>query len=157
VKKRYDLEDTCLIVFDEAHHATGDYPYTMIADKYVDQNPDGNILALTASPGSSKQKIQELCDTLHIALKNTHFRTRKDSDVKEYLKPLDLYKVGVDLTDLMKDTFSVLKTVVEERLQYLSQLSFLDKKSDCLFNKIIRKGSFNYSPSINFISYDRVG
>jgi len=139
VKKRYDLEDTCLIVFDEAHHATGDYPYTMIADKYVDQNPDGNILALTASPGSSKQKIQELCDTLHIALKNTHFRTRKDSDVKEYLKPLDLYKVGVDLTDLMKDTFSVLKTVVEERLQYLSQLSFLDKKSDCLFNKIIRK------------------
>ncbi len=139
VKKRYGLENTCLIVFDEAHHATGDYPYTMIADKYVDQNPDGNILALTASPGSSKQKIQDLCDTLHISLKNTHFRTRKDSDVKGYLKPLDVYKIGVNATDLMKDTFIILKTVIEERLQYLSQFNFLDVKSDCLFKKLIRK------------------
>ena len=139
VKKRYDLENTCLLVFDEAHHASGDYPYPMIADIYIDQNPDGNILALTASPGSSKQQIQDLIDALYISLTNTHFRTRKDSDVKEYLKPLDVYKIGVDLTDLMKDTFTVLKTVIEERLQYLSQLNFLDVKSDDLFKKLIRK------------------
>ncbi len=139
IKKQYTLENTCLIVFDEAHHASGDYPYTMIADKYVDQNPDGNILALTASPGSSKQKIQDLCDALYIPLANTHFRTRKDSDVKGYLMPLDVYKIGVDLTDLMRDTHTVLKTVIEERLRYLSQLNFLDVKSDDLFKKLIRK------------------
>lgn len=139
VKRKYSLKDTCLIIFDEAHHASGDYPYTMIADKYLDQNPDGNILALTASPGASKEKIKELCDSLHIPSENTHFRTRKDSDVKEYLKPMDLYKIGVNLTELMKETYSVLKIVLEERLQYLSQLNFLDVKSDSLFKKIIRK------------------
>ena len=139
VKRKYALEDTCLIVFDEAHHATGDYPYTMIVDEYLDQNPDGNILALTASPGASKEKIKELCDSLHIPSENTHFRTRKDSDVSEYLKPLEVYKISANLTVLMKETYSVLKIVLEERLQYLSQLNFLEFKSDKLFGKIIRK------------------
>ncbi|MFX0020596.1 MAG: DEAD/DEAH box helicase, partial [Candidatus Hermodarchaeota archaeon] len=57
VKRRYSLNNTCLIIFDEAHHASGDYPYPLIADEYLDQNPDGNILALTASPGASQRKI----------------------------------------------------------------------------------------------------
>jgi len=139
VKRKYSLEDTCLIVFDEAHHASGDYPYTMIVDEYLDQNPDGNILALTASPGASKERIKELCDSLHIPSENTHFRTRKDTDVSEYLKPLEVYKISANLTALMKDTYSVLKIVLEERLQYLSQLNFLETRSENLFKKIIRK------------------
>ena len=139
VKRKYSLENTCLIIFDEAHHASGDYPYTLIADEYADQNPDGNTLALTASPGASKKKIAKLCQLLHIPFKNSHFRTRKDTDVKRYLKPMDIYKIGVNLTSLMKNSYSVLKIVIEERLQYLSQLSFLEVKSDNLFHKIIRK------------------
>jgi len=139
VKARYSLKDTCLVIIDEVHHASGDYPYTMIADEYVDQNPDGNILALTASPGASKKKILQLCELIHVPFENTHFRTRKDTDVKAYLKPMDIYKIGVELTDLMKDAYSVLKYVIEEKLQYLSQLGFLDAKSDTIFTKIIRK------------------
>jgi len=139
VKGRYSLKDTCLVIIDEVHHASGDYPYTMIADEYVDQNPDGNILALTASPGASKKKILQLCELIHVPFENTHFRTRKDTDVKGYLKPMDIYKIGVELTDLMKDAYSVLKYVIEEKLQYLSQLGFLDAKSDTIFTKIIRK------------------
>ncbi|KKL63556.1 hypothetical protein LCGC14_2173900, partial [marine sediment metagenome] len=53
VSRRYTLKNTALIIFDEAHHASGDYPYTMIADELTDQNPDAIILALTASPGAS--------------------------------------------------------------------------------------------------------
>jgi len=139
IKGRYSLKDTCLVIIDEVHHASGDYPYTMIADEYVDQNPDGNILALTASPGASKKKILQLCELIHVPFENTHFRTRKDTDVKGYLKPMDIYKIGVELTDLMKDAYSVLKYVIEEKLQYLSQLGFLDAKSDTIFTKIIRK------------------
>ncbi|MFX1273638.1 MAG: DEAD/DEAH box helicase [Promethearchaeota archaeon] len=55
VNKKYDLSHTCLVIFDEAHHASGDYPYPLIADKYKQQNSDGTILALTASPGASKK------------------------------------------------------------------------------------------------------
>ncbi|MFX1399590.1 MAG: DEAD/DEAH box helicase family protein, partial [Promethearchaeota archaeon] len=139
VNRRYSLKETCLIIFDEAHHAVGDYPYTLIADEFEDQNPDGIILGLTASPGSSKKKIDTLCKNIHVLPENTHFRTRKDKDVKLYLKSLDIYKIGVDLTDLMKDAYSILRLLTEERLQYLSQLSFLDVKVDPLFEKVIRK------------------
>ena len=139
VNKKYTLENVCLIIFDEAHHATGDYAYTLIADEFVDQNPDGTILGLTASPGSSKEKIKILCKNLHIPLKNIHTRTRKDVDVKTYLKPMDVYKIGVNLTELMGDAYLAIQTLLEERLQYLSQLGFLSVRADKLYTKVIRK------------------
>ena len=139
VNRKYSLQNAALTIFDEAHHASGDYPYTMIADEYIEQNPDGTILALTASPGSSKDKITLLCQNLHIPLENIHIRTRKDSDVKQYLKPMDVYKIGVNLTSLMREIYSVVLVVLEERLKYLSQLNFLDIKSEPLHNKVIRK------------------
>ncbi|MFX0074346.1 MAG: DEAD/DEAH box helicase [Candidatus Hermodarchaeota archaeon] len=139
VNKKYNLENVCLIIFDEAHHATGDYAYTLIADEYIDQNPDGIILGLTASPGSSKEKIKILCKNLHIPLTNIHTRTRKDADVKTYLKPMDVYKIGVNLTELMEDAYLAIQTLLEERLQYLSQLGFLNVKAEKLHAKVIRK------------------
>ena len=139
VNRKYTLGNTALIIFDEAHHASGDYPYTMIADEYIEQNPDGTVLALTASPGSSKNKITLLCKNLHIPLENIHIRTRKDTDVKQYLKPMDVYKIGVNLTGLMEEIYSVVLVVLEERLKYLSQLNFLDINSEPLHNKVIRK------------------
>lgn len=139
VNRKYNLENVCLIVFDEAHHATGDYAYTLIADEFVDQNPDGTILGLTASPGSSKEKINILCKNLHIPLKNIHTRTRKDVDVKTYLKPMDVHKIGVNLTELMGDAYLAIQTLLEERLQYLSQLGFLVVRAVKLYTKVIRK------------------
>jgi Fanconi anemia group M protein len=139
VNRKYSLENVCLIIFDEAHHATGDYAYTLIADEFVDQNPDGTILGLTASPGSSKEKINILCENLYIPLENIHTRTRKDVDVKTYLKPMDVYKIGVNLTELMGDAYLAIQTLLEERLQYLSQLGFLSVSSTKLYAKVIRK------------------
>ena len=160
VKKRYGLEDACLVIFDEAHHASGDYPYGLIADEYTDQNPDGIILALTASPGSSKQRIAELCSILHIGSNNIHIRSRKDEDVKTYLKPMDVYKIGVELSSLMKNIYLEILKILEERLQYLSQLGFLSLKSDKLCEKIIRKDLLRLnSELINIIkgSGDKTG
>lgn len=139
VSKRYSLKSVCLIVFDEAHHSSGDYPYPMISEEYIEQNPDGNILGLTASPGASKGKIKELCKTLHIDPKNIYTRTRKDEDVKEYLQPLNLSKIGVNLTELMRNAYLAIQQLLEERLQYLSQYGFLEIKEKNLFDHIIRK------------------
>ena len=139
VNNKYGLKSTSLIIFDEAHHASGDYAYTIIAEKYRDQNPDGTILALTASPGSSKEKIRQLCKELYIPMENIHIRTRKDTDVKKYLKPMDIYKIGVNLTDLMETIYNAITVILEERLRYLAQLNFLDTKSEPLHKSIIRK------------------
>jgi Fanconi anemia group M protein len=124
--RKYTLESVCLIIFDEAHHASGDYAYTLIADKYKDQNPDGTIFKV-------------LCKNLHVPLENIHTRTRKDVDVKTYLKPMDIYKIGVNLTELMEDAYLSVQSLLEQRLQYLSQLGFLSVKSDKLYTKVIRK------------------
>jgi ERCC4-related helicase len=148
VQQKYTLRNVSLIVFDEAHHASGDYPYTLIADTYIDQNPDGTILALTASPGFSKEKITQLCSNLHIPVENIHIRTRKDTDVKVYLKPMDVYKMGVDLTTLMEDALSILLVILEERLQFLSQLNFLSIKSEELYKKVIRKDLLNLNKEL---------
>jgi ERCC4-related helicase len=139
VNLKYSLETTCLIIFDEAHHATGDYAYTLIADKFVEQNPDGTILGLTASPGASKEKIRVLCENLHVPKENIYTRTRKDIDVKSYLKPMDIYKIGVNLTELMEEAYFAVQILLEERLQYLSQLNFISANSGKLHTKIIRK------------------
>jgi len=125
VNMRYKLTEVCLIIFDEAHHASGDYPYILIADEYVDQNPDGNILALTASPGATKKKITKLCDNLKIPPENIFIRTREDEDVKKYIKPLTIYKVGVERTSLMRLMINALTEILDVRLNYLSQTGFV--------------------------------
>ncbi len=139
VNKKYTLKDTALIIFDEAHHSSGDYPYTMISNEFVITNPDGIILGLTASPGASKDKIATLCESLHVPIENIHIRSRKDEDVKTYLKPMDIYKIGVDLTHLMEDIYQIVTITLDERLHYLSQLNFLEAKGENLHTKIIRK------------------
>ncbi len=139
VSGRYSLKNVCLLVIDEAHHASGDYPYVTIADKFVEQNSDGSILALTASPGATKEKITTLCNLLHVPLENIHMRSRKDEDVKSYLKPMDIYKIGVEKTQLMRESLEEIEQVLEERLLYLAQQGFIPKESNPLRKKIMRK------------------
>jgi len=55
-KELYSLESVSLLIFDEAHRASGNYAYCNIADNSIKANPHGRILALTASPGSTEKK-----------------------------------------------------------------------------------------------------
>lgn len=139
VTGKYDLKDVCLTIFDEAHHAFGDYAYTTIADEYVEQNPGAVILGLTASPGHSKERINELCSNLYIPPENIHIRTRKDKDVEDYIQRMEIEKIGTSLNPLMKDVRRHVYSLLEERLQFLAQLGFLKVKTDVLHEKIIRK------------------
>lgn len=140
-KHQYSLKDVAVMIFDEAHHTSGDYPYTLLADEYVIQNPDGNILALTASPGSSKKDIVQLCSNLHIPFENIHIRTREDSDVQDYIKAMDIYKIGVKFTPLMDSIYTLLHQALEDRLQVLSRYDLVGPKktSKPLFKSVIRK------------------
>ena len=58
--RRISLDDVSLIIFDEAHHATGNHAYAQVGDLYLSQNPSGFTLAATASPGSTKGAILEV-------------------------------------------------------------------------------------------------
>ena len=77
---RLQLRDFSLLVFDEAHKAVKDYSYTLIAKEYINQSPCPMILALTASPGAERSRIQEVCNNLFI--ENLEYRNEDDPDVK---------------------------------------------------------------------------
>ncbi len=58
INRRISFEEVSLLVFDEGHHATGDYSYVWLAEQYQQRALHPRILALTASPGETLDKIQ---------------------------------------------------------------------------------------------------
>ena len=89
-KGLYNLQETCLLIEDEAHRCVKSYDYTFIAKKYKSQSLHPRILGLTASPGSETSKIKEICRNLFI--EEVELRTRESPDVKQYLQELEFEK-----------------------------------------------------------------
>ncbi len=108
----YTLRDVVLLVFDEAHRAVGDYAYVFIAKKYIEQAENPHILGLTASPGSSEEKILEVCRNLFIS--NIEIRTESDPDVKPYIKGVDISWVKVELPKELKEIKKYLESCFKE-------------------------------------------
>lgn len=95
IADRLDLSEFSLIVFDECHRATGDYPYNFIAQQYIESRQDHRILGLTASPGGDRDKIEEVADNLF--LENVEVRTEDDPDVEPYVQRKEVNWVKVSL------------------------------------------------------------
>ena len=93
---RYDLSNVSLIVFDECHHGVGSYSYVYLASRYVQESNFNLILGLTASPGSDKYKIKEVCENLYI--QNIVVKTEDDADVKPYFNPVGIDWVKVKMS-----------------------------------------------------------
>ena len=82
----------CLVI-DEAHRASGNYAYCRIIRKLDKGNFGYRILALSATPSSTVEGIQDVIDNLNI--KEIEVRQEDDYDVKPYMfsKQIELVKV----------------------------------------------------------------
>ncbi|HPE64105.1 MAG TPA: DEAD/DEAH box helicase, partial [Methanothrix sp.] len=60
LSRRISLRDVSCIIFDEAHRAVGNYAYVYIAERYQREGEDRLVLGITASPGSSLERIEEV-------------------------------------------------------------------------------------------------
>ncbi len=78
---RISLRDVSLMVVDEVHRATKDYPYVDLAGAF-----DGRLIGLTASPGSGAGRIESVCRALKVEAKHIEIRTRDDDDVAPYVQ-----------------------------------------------------------------------
>jgi Fanconi anemia group M protein len=123
---RINLKDVCLLVIDEAHRATGDYAYVGIARQYVQESRNERILALTASPGSKKEDIQEILDTCSI--EKLEVRSTDDADVKEYVQEMDIGYVEVDLPPEIQELKKTVERVIKNRTKQLLSLGLITKE-----------------------------
>ena len=120
ISGKISLKDVSLLVFDEAHRATGDYSYVFIAKQYDNKAEWPRILALTASPGSDMDKIKQVCDNLFI--EGVEVRTDKDSDVQPYLQQVDLERVSVEFPSNLQKVKRLLDLCVKSKIGELRRL-----------------------------------
>ena len=117
------VQDFSLVIFDEAHRATGDYSYVFINEKMDVQN-----LALTASPGGSKEQIMEVAENLDID--NFEVRTEDDPDVEPYIEEKEVNWINVELDDKFMEAKSKMESAKRDQLKKLKSLGQLDSTSN---------------------------
>ena len=120
---RYDLSNVSLIVFDECHHGVGSYSYVYLASRYVQESKFNLILGLTASPGSDKYKIKEVCENLYI--QNIVVKTEDDADVKPYFNPVDIDWVRVKMSDELAKIKENVDKALKIRLKALKNMGII--------------------------------
>ncbi|MDR3063137.1 MAG: DEAD/DEAH box helicase, partial [Methanobrevibacter sp.] len=123
LNKRYSLENISLIVFDEAHHATGSYSYVYLAGRYIQENKSPLILGLTASPGFEKEKIQTVCENLFI--EDIVIKTEEDSDVKPYFNPIEIDWIKVKMSKELEKIKESLDKSLKPRLKGLKSMNVI--------------------------------
>jgi hypothetical protein len=127
-------ESISLVVIDEAHKAVGQYAYAVLAAELSRANPRFRILALSATPGKDKFKVQEIITNLMI--QGLEYKSETDFDVKPYVcvqargpaaavadprrrfqKMIEV--IQVDLNRSCLDLISQLNSIAGERLRRL--------------------------------------
>ncbi len=122
-----DLSKFSLVIFDEAHRAVGDYAYVFIADRFHRDNPKGLILAITASPGGTREKIQEIMRNLFI--RNVEVKTERDEDVRKYIPGKKETWIHVELPPEMKEIKNILEGLMKEILEVLKEKGVVNSSS----------------------------
>lgn len=125
---RLSLEDFGAVIFDECHRAVGRYAYTYIADECKENGVQ--LIGLTASPGSKKEKVDELIKALNI--ENIEIRVTTDPDVEKYVMGKSTTDIMVEKNPEIDAILMLLKPVIEEHLgklysSGLSPFRYMDK------------------------------
>ena len=123
ISGRINLEEVCLLGVDEAHRAVGDYAYVFVAKQFVKLSRFPRIIALTASPGSDIEKIQEVCKNLFI--EDIEVRTDEDPDVKPYIQEVEIEWLDVVLPKVFTDIQRFLLLFLKERFEKLKKWGIL--------------------------------
>lgn len=123
LKGRYSLKDVSLVVFDECHHGVGSYSYVYLASRYVKESNFNLILGLTASPGSDKEKIKEVCDNLYI--QSIVVKTEEDNDVRPYFNPVAIDWVRVKMSSELEKIKTHVDKALKIRLKGLKNMGVI--------------------------------
>jgi Fanconi anemia group M protein len=122
IASRYTLEDVNLLVVDECHRAVGNYAYVFIAQRYLSTARNPLLLAMTASPGGDRERVESVCEALGIQAVET--RVESDPDVRPYIHERDIQFISVDLPQSLSAGLTMLQDLVDSRLRMLARMNF---------------------------------
>ena len=120
---RIDFGDVVLLIFDEAHRSVKDYSYTELAKSYKGQASAPLILGLTASPGGTRQRAEEIRRNLFI--ERVDARTEDDPDIRPYVESTSLEVIKVPLPDDYCKVLKPLRAIYNEKIADLVEAGFL--------------------------------
>lgn len=132
-KERISLKDTVLCIFDEAHRAVGEYAYVEIAERFRKERPSGLVLAITASPGHKREKIEKIGENLGI--ENFKIKTRLDEDVKPYVKEIKIEWREVKLPREFKRIIELIKNYSKKHLSDLKRMGQVESSDPKRFSR----------------------
>jgi len=130
---RVSLQDVALAVFDEAHRSVKDYTYTKLATVYKETAIRPRIMGLTASPGASKEKINEIKRNLFIEA--VEARSEESEDVKGYVEKTNIETIKVRVPDEYYETTLRLRELYNDKVKKLLSGGFL--RSDRVSKKAL--------------------
>jgi Fanconi anemia group M protein len=147
---RIKLDDFSFVTFDEAHRAMRDYAYPYIAKKYMSQSKNPLILALTASPGGSVDRVSEICDNLFIDA--VEIRSEVDEDVEKYVQQIDKEFVYVDFPEELKKIRQLINEVYYEDVKWLRERHMLphDKPNRTMLVNLQKRAGIQFSRTKNY-------
>jgi Fanconi anemia group M protein len=132
-KGLYDLNDFGLVVYDEAHRGTGDYAYVSVAKNYK-----GTAMGMTASPGSERERMDEIC--INLSLKKIDMRSEDDPDVSPYTYNVMINKIELDLPEDLANIVELLNKILNDQINELVNLRAISSFEHITVKRLLLAG-----------------
>jgi Fanconi anemia group M protein len=117
----YDMSRFGLVIYDEAHRGTGNYAYVSVAREY--RKISGLSMGMTASPGSERERLDEIC--INLSLGRIDMRTEDDPDVSPYTYNVVINTIELDMPQDLTDIISLLDKIFSSYIDELINLRVL--------------------------------
>jgi len=143
---RLNLKDFSMLCIDEAHRSRENFANTHVAKYYFEHALNPRVIALTASPGGTLERIKEIMQNL--SLEAVEIRSEQDEDVKGYMQKREVELIEVNLPKEFKDLHSKIKNIYLNKVEDLRKIGFnkpshLIGKKDLLLAQQQLRGNLN--------------
>ncbi|MDR0334819.1 MAG: DEAD/DEAH box helicase family protein [Methanomassiliicoccaceae archaeon] len=131
--KLYDLKDFGLVIYDEAHRGTGEYAYVAVAKEYHKL-----AMGMTASPGSEREQLDDIC--INLALNKIDMRSEDDPDVSPYTYNVTINRIELDIPQDLADIITQLNRILDDYVGELIHLRALVPSENITTKKLLLAG-----------------